>query len=98
MRQFINARNEAFADLERRATGHLIHFQSERMPARAVPREARVGFEVNAHDSSAILYVEKGIQYTGKVLEVRQWFEDGEKHFSSFGHLKVWIRDVLGPS
>src|SRR2546426_599730 len=97
MRQFINGSNEAFADLERRAAGHLIHFKSEEMPPRSVPRKATVGYEVNAYDGSAILYVQKGIRYPGQILEIREWFEQGEKHFSSFGQLKLWIRDVLGP-
>lgn len=96
MHQFINGSDTAFADLERRARQVCVVFQDEEMPPGSLPSKARVGFEVNPNDGSALLLVERGVVYRGTNQTVQDWLTTGEKRFSSFDQLRLWIREELG--
>jgi hypothetical protein len=98
MRQFINASDHVLASLEHQASGVVRIFHDQEMPAGATPARARVGFEVRQSDGSAVLYVDRGVTYTGANQDVRAWFEAGEKRFASFGDLHRWVRQELASS
>ena len=95
MHQFINGSDAAFADLERRARGACIVFRDQQMPPDATPPRARVGFEVNPADGSALLLVDRGVAYRGPHPAVREWLETSTMWFPSFAHLRRWIQDEL---
>src|SRR5713226_7463388 len=65
MRQFFNGSLSAFEDLELRARRACIVFNAEEMPASAVPRQARIGFDGTASDGTVLLLVQKNVQYSG---------------------------------
>jgi hypothetical protein len=95
MRQFINASDTVFAQLEQRAQTACVVFADQEMPPGATPHRARVGFEVRGIDGPVFLFVEKGVDYPGQSHEVKSWFEAGEKQFPNFEELKRWVRDEL---
>lgn len=96
MLQFLNSGDAAFAALERRATGACVVFPQEVMPPGARPARARVGFEVSETDGTALLLVERGVQWmTCSSEAVRRWFAEGQLKFPSFGELRRWIQADL---
>ena len=92
MRQFLNGTDQAFADLESRATDGCVRFPDQDMPSGASPRQATIGFEVDAQTGRATLLTEPGIFYSGNSTEISEWLSAGEKQFESFEGLKMWIR------
>ncbi len=98
MRQFIQGSRSAFAELERRALGDCVVFPQEEMPPGALPALARVGFEINPADDSARLFVDRGVICPGANAQVQEWLAAGEKHFTSFEALRVWIQEHLAPA
>lgn len=95
MRQFLYGSDTAFANLEQRARRACIVFQDQEMPPGTQPSHARVGFEVNPDDGSALLLVDRGLLYTGPFTEVREWLDAGYKWFPSFAELRRWLQGSL---
>ena len=95
MRQFLNGTDQAFADLETRATDGCVRFPDQDMPSGAFPRQATIGFEVDAQTSRATLFTEPSIFYSGTSAEINEWLSAGEKQFESFESLKAWVRGHL---
>ncbi|MDZ5455322.1 AAA family ATPase [Azohydromonas lata] len=95
MQDFIAGTAPAFADLERRATGHCVRFRQQAMPMGARPAHADVGFEVDAASGQAVLLVQNGVAWNGSVLEVVDWLAAGERRFDSFDRLVEWLRGTL---
>ncbi len=97
MHQFIHGSDDAWAQLERRASAHCIRFRDQCMPPGCQPSHAHVGFEVDAGSRAAILYVQTGVRYTGQNRELRRWLSRGEKRFPHFHALREWIVSDLAP-
>lgn len=95
MIRFINSGNAAFAALERQAIGRCVVFPRQLMPPGATPSRARIGFELSETDGTALLLVDRGIEYVGPNDDVRRWFVDGELRFQSFDRLRQWIQQDL---
>lgn len=95
MRQFIRGSDSAFADLARQARDVCVVFHGEEMPPGSTPAYARVGFEADASDHSAVLFVDRGVICRRCSDDVRRWLEAGELRFPDFDGLKRWIRGPL---
>ena len=95
MRQFIQGTDAAYSALEQRANGRCIRFRNEDMPPGSHPEQADVGFEIEAENRSARLYVARGVEYTGSDSQVREWLLSGQRLFGSFAELRHWIQSVL---
>jgi hypothetical protein len=95
MRQFLRGSDTAFADLEQRARRACVIFRDQEMPPGAQPPRARVGFEVDPRDGSALLLVDRGVHYAGPYEEVREWLTNGSLRFPDFAALRHWLREVL---
>jgi len=95
MWQFLSAGDSAFAALKKRAIGACVVFPDQVMPPGSTPATARVGIEVRAVDGSATLFVERGIQYTGRSEAVRRWLADGHMAFGNFDQMRQWIQADL---
>ena len=81
MHQFIEGSNSDFEALGIRAIGRCIRYRSRAMPPGCTPTHAHVGFEVNPLNDKAILYVARGVQYSGTCEPVREWLRTGERRF-----------------
>jgi hypothetical protein len=95
MLPFLRGSDAAFAELKRRATGRCMRFVGQRLPPGAVPRNAAIGFEVDALSGLVILYVSRGVTYTGQDASVRHWLATGRIDFPTFEALVEWIRTRL---
>lgn len=98
MHQFFQGNDRAWAELERKASGHCIRFRHQAMPPGCEPTHAHVGFEVDARSQAAVLYVQTGVRYSGPNRQLREWFGRGEKRLSSFRALREWIAVELAPA
>ncbi|MCX6924339.1 MAG: AAA family ATPase [Verrucomicrobia bacterium] len=97
MNQFIEGTDADFEGLGIRAIGRCIRYRSQAMPPGCNPTHAHVGFEVNPLNDKAILYVERGVEYSGTCEAVHEWLRTGERRFASFDELRIWIqKDLAG--
>lgn len=95
MRQFINGNEETFNDLEERAQRACVRFPGQEMPTGCSPNRADVGFEINPDSGKSKLWVSKGIRYSGRDSQIRQWLAVGHKEFLSFKKLKDWLNGPI---
>ena len=95
MIQFIEGSDADFDALGIRAIGRCIRYRSQVMPPGCTPTRAHVGFEINPLNDKAILYVERGVDYSGTCEAANQWMRAGEKRFASFDQLRRWIQEDL---
>ena len=95
MKQFLDANQTQFRDLEQRARVACVRFRNQWLPSDCQPDRADVGFEVNAENGVALLYVQKGRRYAGANPEVAAWLETGSKEFPSFSGLVSWLQGPL---
>jgi len=98
MYQFLHGSDAAFAQLETQARQACIVFRDQEMPPGTQPVRARIGFEVNPNDGSALLLVDRGLNYTGTHPEIREWIAAGYRWFPGFAELRRWLREVLAPA
>ena len=92
MMTLVNGTDQAFDALERRAQRACVIFHDQLMPPGSDPDRARLGVEIR---SEAVLFVERGITYSGQNDSVRSWLQEGEMRFPSFLALRDWIRRDL---
>jgi hypothetical protein len=95
MRQFIEGTDSDYEKLGIRAIGRCIRYRSQTMPPGCTPTHAHVGFEVNPLNDTAILYVGRGVEYSGTCEAVHEWLRAGEKRFANFDELRKWILEDL---
>ena len=95
MRQFINGTQAAWDDLARRARRACVVFPSSQLPPGCRPDRARIGFEVHGH--GAVLFVDKGVRYSGPSQAVSAWLSAGEMRFGGIDDLRNWIRLEIAP-
>jgi hypothetical protein len=95
MHQFIEGTDVDYEKLAIRAIGRCIRYRSQTMPPGCNPAQAHVGFEVSPLNDTAILYVERGVEYSGTCAAVQDWLRSGEKRFACFDELRRWIQEVL---
>jgi hypothetical protein len=95
MHQFINGSDAAFADLEDRARSACVVFYDQELPPGSTPARARIGFEVNPVNGSAVFLVHRPVTYRGLNDDIRTLLQAGEKRFNDFAGLIRWIRGPL---
>ena len=95
MWQFIRGSDAAFNTLEARARRSCVRFPNQDMPAGVTPRRATIGFEIDPTTGVARLLVDRGLTYTGRSEDLREWFESGKKSFDNFDALRSWIATKL---
>ena len=95
MKQFISGHKTAFQSLEQRAKSACVRFRKLGLPYGCTPQKADIGFEIDPVSGSAILWVERGIQYIGQDVKIKKWLEAGKLEFGSFTDLKHWIKGPL---
>lgn len=95
MKQFLDGTDAAFDELERRARHACIRFRGQPMPPGCMPPEADIGFEIDAANGSASLFVEREVHYGGQDPLVQEWLHEGVLVFRSFPELTDWIRGPL---
>jgi hypothetical protein len=95
VRQFINGTQAAWDDLARRARRACVVFPSSQLPPGCRPDRARIGFEVHGH--GAVLFVDKGVRYSGPSQAVSAWLSAGEMRFGGIDDLRNWIRLEIAP-
>lgn len=92
MRQFLSGSDQHFSDLEQRARRVCVAYRDQELPPGSSPSRARIGFEINSRDGTAVLLVDRGVRYGGPSKEVGDWLRSGERNFRSFDELRDWIR------
>lgn len=95
MHQFFDGTDADYESLGIRAIGRCIRYRSQAMPPGCTPTHAHVGFEINPLNDKAVLYVERGVQYSGTSEAVHQWLRSGERRFGGFDELRRWIQEDL---
>jgi hypothetical protein len=95
MRQFLNATQTAWDDLDRRARHACVVFADSELPPGCAPARARIGFEVQG--PVALLLVDRDVHYQGSSDAVRAWVSAGEKRFAGMGELRSWIAREIAP-
>ena len=91
MRSFCQGTDEAFRDLEQRATQACIRFDGCELPPGCTPSRASVGFEVDGATGLARLLVQPGVRYSGSDEDLQGWASSGALNFRSFADLRRWI-------
>lgn len=95
MKQFFNWTDDDFTALERQARSACVVFSNQELPVECMPTHHRVGISVDPKTGRATLFVDLGVHYTGRNETVRQWLENGELSFPTFGQLRSWITTEL---
>lgn len=95
MKQFLQANDSAFTDLERRAGDACIRFRNQELPPGCSPGQADIGFEVDNGTGAARLLVARGIRYEGGESTLTEWFSAGMIQFPIFGELVSWLQGPL---
>jgi len=94
MLRFINGDDTQWQWLREQMQGMLYTFEQIQLPQQiCTPNITRVGFEYTPQNGY-VIYIDKGIVYTGKNVEFKKLLEDGEKRFESFEDLTDYIKSL----
>lgn len=90
MLRFINGDDSQWQWLRGQIQGALLSFENIELPSTCRPQVVRIGFEYTPA-TAYILFIQKGIVYTGANPVLAAFFEQGQKSFETFDDMRNFI-------